>query len=273
MKTPFRNIYVRQQTAVENTAPKHEADARLPRERLVTNDPAREFAARPGAVRALPDEIAAIILARQEHREVTREGVTVDGRKFWHENSITCATKAGTKEKVLVTYNRYKPEIIHVLTNDGAYVESIPEKGKAEFFDPATTQKQLGAVRRDQARAMDRMKELHGPDTLETLQRERENLARMQRCVSTFESPVPPDQSADQSLSRTNPARRIATAEKSMSRAITRDKKQKARHSRTIEREGEAALRDLLSPPNPEQSTESNAGDDLLKILAGNAAA
>lgn len=275
MRTPLRNIHVRPQPAPEAE------EITLPRERRITNDPAREFVARPGAVRGLPNEIAALILARQEFREVTRNGITIDGRTFWHENSITIATKAGTKERVLITYNRHQPEVIHVLTNDGAYIESIPQKGKAEFFDPQSTARELGAVRRDQARVMNRLAELHGPDAMETLQRERANLGQMQRSVSTFDSPDAPDRETAPTISRNNPARQIARAESRMQKAVVRDQKQKAKHERTIRRHGAAAARDLLSDSEPTSGagtsgrntqpveSTSDAGADLLSVLAG----
>lgn len=179
--TTLKNIHVPQRVTVPTTD--------MPRLREVTNDPAREFAQRPGMTRPLPNEVAALILARQEFREVTRNGITIDKRQYWSENSITIATKAGTKEKVLITYNRHDASVIHVLTRDGVYVESIPEKGMVVMFDPVATERELGAHRRAQQRDMDRLVEIHGADSLAELARTKSNAAQMHRVVSTFDVP------------------------------------------------------------------------------------
>ncbi len=186
--TPFRNIHVTPPPPVETAQP-----IAMPRLREVTNDPATEFQNRPGLTKPLADEIVALILFRKEWRDVGRDGITVNNVKFWSENSITIAaadTEEKRRKKVLITYNRHEPNIIHVLTDDGAYVESIPAKTLVPWFDAEATEKQLGAVRRDHARTTERLVDLHGADSLAALATAQSNVTRMHHAVDTFEKPA-----------------------------------------------------------------------------------
>jgi hypothetical protein len=145
-------------------------DHQLPRLRRVTNDPAREYAQRPGEVERLPDAIAALILCKKGFSKVGRNGIKVEGitpkpLNFWHEDSVTIQEKAGTNEKVLWVLNRLNPDVIHILKPSGEYVESIPLEGKVPWFDEAATRKVLGAKRRSQNRTIERLRLLHAPES------------------------------------------------------------------------------------------------------------
>lgn len=182
----FRNIHVRAPQPLNPST----AQPSLPRLRGVTNDPAREYAARPGAVEKLPDSVAALILCKQGFNKVGRNGIAIelDGRKlkYWSENSVTIATRAGTNEKVLWTVNRQQPDVLHILTSDGEYVESIPLDGKVPWFDEAATAKILGAKKRANQRRMDRVRFLHAPDAQAALERETHNEGQLRGLVQTF---------------------------------------------------------------------------------------
>lgn len=163
----------------------------LPRLRTLTNDPAREYAQRPGEVQRLPDSIAAMILCKKGYSKVRRNGIVVDGvtrkpLRFWSENSVTIETKAGTNEKVLWMLNRLQPDVIHIMTPDGKYVETIPLDEKPEWFDAAAMNKVLGAKRRSQNRIISRVQALHAPDTEAAVDAATANEAAMKSAVHTF---------------------------------------------------------------------------------------
>lgn len=184
MNTTFRNIHVK----APAPAALDQTSRLLPRLRVVTNDPAREYAQRPGTVEKLPDSVAALILAKQGFKKVTRAGIVIelDGRelKFWSENSVTIATKAGTNEKVLWTLNRQQPDVLHILAADGEYIESIPRDGKA---DPINGDfRLLAAKKRANQRRMDRIAHLHQPDSRAALERETDNEGKLKGLVQTF---------------------------------------------------------------------------------------
>jgi hypothetical protein len=183
----FRNVHLKATTP----APARPADQIAPKLRFVTNDPAREYSQRPGEVEPLPDAVAALILSKQGFSKVSRNGIRIEGLApkpltFWCENSQTIIEKAGTNEKVLWTINRQRPEVLHILTLDGEYVESIPLDGKVPWFDAAATAQQLGAKRRANQRRMDRVADLHAPDSEAALERETHNGAQIAGVVQTF---------------------------------------------------------------------------------------
>ena len=166
----------------------------LPRLRALTNDPSREYAQRPGEVDRLPDSVAALILCKQGFSKVGRNGITIDldGKpfKYWSENSVTIATKSGTNDKDLWTVNRHQPDVLHILSADGEYIESIPLDGKVPWFDETAAAKELGAKRRAQQRSMDRVRMLHAPDAKEEIARTEHNTAQITGLVRTFPSDV-----------------------------------------------------------------------------------
>jgi hypothetical protein len=186
--TSFRNIHV---AAAGETAAATVETTALPRLRLVTNDPAREYAQRAGEVERLPDSVAALILSKQGFSKVTRNGVIVEGvgpkpLRFWSEHSITVTEKAGTNDKVLWTLNRQQPDVLHILTPDGEYVESIPLAERPAWFDDAAMHRTLGAVTRSQNRKIERVRKLHGIDTEKALEAACENEHTFGRLVHTF---------------------------------------------------------------------------------------
>ena len=196
MNTPLRNIHVPRGTLSDSSdrsdlsdSPRASALPSTGRLRRVQNDPAREFAARAGATEPLPDSIIALILHRQCREQVTRNGIriTIDGAShdFWSDNSLTIATRQG--QKVLVTYNRHNLDLIHVLSDDGAYVESIPRKGEAHWFDPESATRELTKHKRAQQQTIDRLQHLHAPDAQAALQQARHNTAQIKRVVQNFD--------------------------------------------------------------------------------------
>jgi hypothetical protein len=167
------------------------ADLTLPRLRQVTNDPQREYAMRAGQVEPLPDNVAALILCRKGWSKIERQQIkiTLDGAEllFASRESLTIAEHNGTGRRFLWVLNRRAPDVLHILTDDGAYVESIPRKGEAVWFDQGEASR---AAYRD-AKAMlqrdfTRMRELHAPDTAAAAADTAYNAGQVRRLVQTF---------------------------------------------------------------------------------------
>lgn len=183
---PFRNIHFSAAAA----APDASQAAPLPRLRFVKNSPSREYAARPGAVERLPDALAAIILSEKQFLTVSRSGLQMkrDGKayKYWSENSAICNDAAYDGKRVVCVFNRNDLSRVHVMTDDGCYIETLPLKGRAEFFDEATAGRELAKHRRAQDNAMRRMQEVHGADTVKAVTEARENAGAMRTVVTTM---------------------------------------------------------------------------------------
>ncbi len=180
----------------------------LPRLRDVTNDPLREYASRAGAVEPLPDSVAALILSKKGRCIVERGQIkaTIGGveREYASRTSMVIAELNGTGRRVLWFANRRKPECIHLCTDDGVYLETIPLKGEAAWFSQdETSQAALAtAVAHRQAEAR-RLTEIHAPDIAAATAREQHNAGELanrvredERTVRTFAAPAAPVQAA-----------------------------------------------------------------------------
>jgi len=170
----------------------------LPKLRAVTNDPLREYAARPGAVEPLPDSVASLILCKKGWAKIERHQikVTLDGEDlfFASRDSIVIAAKNGTGERVLWALNRRAPHTLHLLTADGRYIESVPRKGEAQWFsqDEASAAA-IGDAKAMLARDMARVAALHAPAAAQAKADAQHNAAEVRRLVQTF--PVAPQDS------------------------------------------------------------------------------
>jgi hypothetical protein len=212
-----------------------QAPENLPRLRQLKNDPQREYASRPGQVQRLPDEMAAIILCAQRWATVARDEIRleIDGqkRRYFHPDSLTIRG-TGDERRVLVCYNRHDPSVIHVLKEDGEYVETIPEKGKAEFFDQSAAARELAASRHHQARVADRMQVLHQADTQRAVQDARHNGAELAKVVRTM--PLEPSyaegtEAAGSRLPRADRlAKAFATVDRNKARQAATDRRVRA---------------------------------------------
>jgi hypothetical protein len=163
----------------------------LPRLRERTNDPLTEYAHRPGQVAPISDTLAACILSKKGYAIVERHQIKVqlDNETYYFTapDSITIATKNGTGERVAWYINRQKPDALHIFTDLGEYVETLPLKGEATWFsNDAESKRAIAAARSMQTRDMTRMQELHKPDTRKAVADATHNAAEIQRVVSTF---------------------------------------------------------------------------------------
>ncbi|MEO7933236.1 MAG: hypothetical protein ABIT76_08780 [Chthoniobacterales bacterium] len=159
--------------------------------RAVGNDPQREYANRPGEVHPLANNVAALILFRKGWTKIERNEikVTLEGEPltFASRHSMTIATLNGTGQRVLWALNRRDPQFLHLLTADGAYIESIPAKGEAEWFSQdATSQEAIADVQAQTQRDLRRVRDLHQPDELAAAADARQNAATIHRLVQTF---------------------------------------------------------------------------------------
>ncbi len=167
----------------------------LPRLRAITNDPQREYAQRDGQVEPLPDHVAALILCRKGWAKVERQQikVTLDGKDllFASRESITIAEHNGTGRRVLWVLNRRAPDVLHILTDDARYVETIPRKGEAQWFDHSeASQAARGDAQAMLQRDVARLRSLHRPDEAAEAERTAHNAAQVRRLVQTFPADV-----------------------------------------------------------------------------------
>jgi hypothetical protein len=170
--------------------PSHKPIARELRARRVKMSPNEHFAAKVqehGQPLHFPKSVIALILQKQKSIEITKNGIHFDYLKtkytYWHQDSTTCANKIG--QKALVTFDPDDMNFIHVLTPDGRYVESIPQKNKIEWFDDVALREEQKAKKASLSRDIERFREIHGPTSDEKANRVLTNAEKMQ-IVNTF---------------------------------------------------------------------------------------
>jgi hypothetical protein len=257
----FRNPHLAA-PAAESAAPE---GADLPRVRFVTNDPAREYAQRPGSVEPLPNSIAALILCKTGFARVERHQikVTIDGTElfFTSADSVTIADKNGTGERVAWALNRQRPDLLHILTAEGAYVESIPRKGEGEWFvNSEASQRARSTAKRLIARDGERLAHLHAPDTRASDARDARNAAELQRVVSTF--PAATSQAAERSSFPE--AERFAAAETSAEEQRKAQKQRAAADRRRVVPLSDFLPRGAEEPTRAASTPAPDEADDFL---------
>ncbi len=118
----------------------------------VNRSPAEEMAARAALVDMgrLPDALAAIMLHETRSEAVTADGIVFrylgSQYKYWHPESSTCHPQ-NLGKRIYVSFDRDCMDVIYILTQDGAYVETLPLKNKIQWFDPNMEQ-EIAANRR-----------------------------------------------------------------------------------------------------------------------------
>jgi hypothetical protein len=195
----LRNPHFATEPAQEVCAEVAESVAAMPpmKLRTVTLSPREEYGRRPGATETIPDALAAMILSRKTRVEVTLKGVTVrEGtlrRRYWHADSPLCnRIGSGETMRVFAVWNRLDPSRIHLLTDDGRYLETLPEEGKAVWFDREEGAKELANHRRTISRVYDHLQRVHDTDSEAAVDRARSNAAAAETVLRTtmnFEAP------------------------------------------------------------------------------------
>ncbi len=165
------------------------------RTRAVTVSPAEEYQLRPGEVRPISDELAAAILSFKGRAKVGNKGVVVDrvdigGRYvYFHEDSIAINDFSAREKKLYYVINRLVPEVLHLLDETGAYIESLPLRERPAVLD---TEAQAGQLRQNKTianRAAKRLQKLQAPVTREALEDLAANSREMRRVVQTLPAP------------------------------------------------------------------------------------
>ena len=193
----MRNITFTQQdpAVLPSESAKPAAEVRL-KLRQVSVSPHEEYQLREGEVRPISNELHAAILSRKGRAEITPKGIVVDRKDmggktvFWHEDSILCNDLAARERKIFYVVNPLQPDIVHLLSDKGAYIESLPAKFRPEVLNIA--QQAAEAARQNVfiSRAASRLQQLHGDATAEKIAALQANSVEMQRVVQTLPAPA-----------------------------------------------------------------------------------
>lgn len=186
------------------------------RTRTVTVSPHEEFLLRDGDVRPISNELAAAILSFKGRAEVANKGVVVErkdlGGKFvyFHEDSITLNDFSSREKKLFYVINRQVPEVLHLLDETGAYIESLPLRERPAVLDNEAQAEQARQHKKVINRAASRLQELHAEDTREALENMAANSREMMRVVQTLPGPGTDDARPVQPHRATADGERIA---------------------------------------------------------------
>jgi hypothetical protein len=177
--------------------------------RYVTTSPAEEYAARPGNVAPLADSIAALLLSRSSRVTPTSQGITLThptlGKlTYWHPDSIVCSNLGTARmDKVVAVIALDQPDVCHVLSISGKYIETIPQKLMPNALGhEASDSEAFAQAKRAQARAAAQLQELHQPDTAAAVDAALHNAAALQRAVTTLPADRAPHADAPATVSR-----------------------------------------------------------------------
>lgn len=186
------------------------------RRREVTNSPSQEWQARQelGTTEPLPQHIAAAILAKYTRAQVKRRMISlkIDGKsyRFTHENSSVILNHNDDGTFFLIRYNpldfQEDPDnaLAHVHTMSGRYIESLPVKDKAKWFDPESTRKEIARQKTIQTHQRQLIETVRQPVAEAELEREQHNAEQL-RAFATL--PVPKTTPAKQDQRPQQPQR------------------------------------------------------------------
>lgn len=223
--------------------------------RTVAVSPAEEYALRGGEVRPIPDSLAALILSRSGRVEINLKGVVVERKDlggrctYWHPDSRVCSDLSARSRKIFYVLNIHRPEVIHLLDEAGAYLESLPLKERPAVLDHHAQEVEARKNHRAIARAAEHLQRLHADDTREALDALRHNAEATRRVVQTLpqpagKAPAPPLQPARSGLGET-----LAAAERELL-------------------EGRGNYERTPLPPMPKRQTGHRPSDDLSETAA-----
>jgi hypothetical protein len=163
--------------------------------RPVTVSPSEEYQLRPGQVRPISNELAAAILSFKGRAEINNRGVVVDRKDlggrftYFHEHSVTLNDFATRERRLYYVINRQVPEVLHLLDETGAYIESLPLRERPPVLDNDAQAEQLRQHKSVASRAATRLQQLHAEDTREAIETIAANSREMQRVVMTLPAP------------------------------------------------------------------------------------
>lgn len=194
--TQLRNPHVAAMAEASETndaAAIAEALTTKPRLRWVALSPAEEYAMRRGETEPLSDALAALICSRKTTATVTMRGVVVEHpdffgkRRFWHPDSPICnRIGAGEPMKVIAVWNRLIPDRIHLMTREGAYLETLPAEVLPDALNEEEMTESLAEHRRVHRRVAKHLRKLHAEDSQLQLKAAEHNTAETLRIVGSF---------------------------------------------------------------------------------------
>lgn len=185
--------------------------------RFVTVSPHEEYQLRSGEVRPISNELASAILSRKGRAEITLKGIVVDrkdmgGRNtYWHEDSRICNDLSARDRKIFYVVNPLRSDVVHLLTDTGIYIESLPIKFRPEVLNTEQQAAEVAKHHRQIGRVARHMQTLHGEATKQALEDLAENSREMQRVVQVL--PAPETVPRHEAPTTTGPARQVQLAE------------------------------------------------------------
>jgi hypothetical protein len=243
------------------------------RVRSVTRSPAQEFACRSGKLRKISRALEIALMGATVKATVKRNGISfvpklmnpegsVKRLTWWYADSPVCKPGWFGRE-VLVAYDPFDCSIIHVLDANGAYLDTLPMKGKTPWFDADATQKAIAETRRIVGRLQNQLQALHVEDSEAAATAAESNKATIERIVQTF--PLNGRKKA--------PARSSGN-ETSMGVAHTEAKLQRAKHEtheaeiqRRIDAQGHEAVTMLLDSKCSAEPPDAHELDDAADFI------
>lgn len=158
------------------------ADASTLKVRYETFSPVEEYQAREGITEPLDEEFHAVLANDWRGvATVTANGITVkaaalvgpanvaEGLTYWHPDSDLCNRVASGPVKVAYTYNPARPEVLHLWSLEGRYLETLPAKHRAPILDNAALAEAAKHARRQIKKFSDYAQSLHHSDTRKAL--------------------------------------------------------------------------------------------------------
>ncbi len=181
----LRNIHVESSHSADESAEcsRSPQPAHVLRYDKVSRSPDEEFAyrcSRWGMPERVPHELEAIILSKRGEATVTPDGITItiegEQYRFWHADSRVCLHQVG--QKVLYVRSRNYTECIHILSNDGEYLETLPCTKTPDVFSSEARQ-EIKQTRRVIDQIHDGLKKTHRLTTQEAVSRHKENRKKL----------------------------------------------------------------------------------------------
>lgn len=166
------------------------------RTRSVTVSPSEEYQLRAGDVRPISNELAAAILSFKGRAQIANKGVIVDRKDiggryvYFHEDSIVINDFASREKKLFYVINRITPDILHLLDETGAYIESLPLRERPAVLDNEAQAREVSRNKTVISRAATRLQQLHADTTRERIEEMQENSREMQRVVQVLPAPA-----------------------------------------------------------------------------------
>lgn len=172
------------------------------RRREITVSPAREYQLRDGTVRPISHELAACILSRKGFAELTLKGIVIERtdiggrRKYGHPDHPLCNDlSSGTTRRVCYVINPLDPSIVHILSDDGSYLGSLPEKSRPGALDNDALDRERSAKQRQIGRAKQLLENLHAEDGNRVLEANANRAEQILKVVQT--QPLPAARESD----------------------------------------------------------------------------